>query len=139
MKQLFVVLLLAAPIWAQNGGVVPPPDIAGSAKDIAGAPARAQTQAAQTEQIRQQTELLKQQTEALKQQNALLEQQRKATLDLGQFLVPVRKPRVDDIDAATGKPRFATYAEYEDAKDEWVIEEAIRRFMVIQAASASRK
>lgn len=135
---ILVVCVLCVGCFAQNGGTVPPPDIVGAAGDIASAPVRAQTQAAQAALIRQQTELLKQQTEALKQQNALLEEQRKAASIAArspEFLSPVRKPRIDDIDAATGKPRFATYADYEDAKDEWIIEEAIRRFEATEASS----
>ena len=139
---LFAVVILSASAWAQNGGVVPPPDIAGSGQSIAEAPARAQAQAAQTATIRQQTELLKQQTEALKLQNALMEQQQKAALLASQapqqFIPAVRKPRIDDIDAGTGKPRFASYADYEDAKDEWLIEEAIRRFEALEAAKVKQ-
>jgi hypothetical protein len=68
---------------------------------------------------------LKQQTEALKQQNAFMEQQQRAALLAApaptQFIPAVRKPRIDDIDTLTGKPRFGSYAHCEDAKDEWLI------------------
>ena len=128
MRQILIVIVLGVAGWAQNGGVIPAPDIAKEAGEVAAAPAKAQSQAAQTALIKQQTQLLKQQTEALKQQNALMEQQK-------QFISAVRKPRIDDIDAVTGKPRFATYAEYEDAKDEWLIEEAMRRFEALHPSS----
>lgn len=114
MKSILIVITLSVAGWAQ----VPAPDIAKSAGEISQAPARAEAQAARTALIRQQTAILKQQSEALKQQA-------KAS---NQFISPIRKPKIDDIDAASGKPRFATYAEYEDARDEWLIEEAVRRF-----------
>lgn len=139
--RILIVALLSVASWAQNtvvviprdGGVIPPPDIAHEAGEIAKAPARAESQAAQTGLIRQQTKLLQQQTEALKQQNALLKQQRESVL-AAQAPKPLiaspelRKPRIEEIDAATGKPRFATLAEYLDARDEWLIAETLRRF-----------
>ena len=131
MRTVLFVIVLSAAGLAQNGGVIPPPDIVGTARDVAEAPARAQSQAAQTALIKQQTQLLKEQTEALKQQNALMEQQRKSALLAEQGQKGLRKPRIEDIDTTTGKPRFATYADYEDAKDEWLIEEAIRRFQIL--------
>lgn len=119
MRQIinFVVFLILGSgiAYSQN---IPAPDIANAGGQIANAGNQAAAQAAQTQLIRQQTELLKQQTEALKQQNALLMQQT--------TLVP--KPKITDINPATGLPKFATYTEYEDAKDEWLIEEAVRRF-----------
>jgi hypothetical protein len=135
MKHALLIALLAVAGWAQDTVVIvpqqgiPAPDIAKEAGQIAATPARAQEQAARTKLLQQQAALmkaqadaLKQQTEALKQQNALAAQTPK------QFIPAVRKPRIDDVDALTGKPRFATYADYEDAKDEWLIEEAMRRF-----------
>jgi hypothetical protein len=118
MKSILIVMLLCGAGWAQNGGVIPPPDIVGAVAEGQHAVNQAQEQAARTALVKQQTQLLKQQAEALKQQNAAPTR----------FISAVRKPRIDDIDAATGKPRFATYADYEDGKDEWLIEEAIRRF-----------
>jgi hypothetical protein len=38
------------------------------------------------------------------------------------------KPKIDDVDPKTGKPKYATYAEYEDAKDQWLQDEAVRKF-----------
>lgn len=38
------------------------------------------------------------------------------------------KPKIDDIDPKTKQPKFKTYAEYEDAKDAWLRQEAIREF-----------
>ena len=37
------------------------------------------------------------------------------------------KPKIDDVDDK-GKPKFKTFAEYEDAKDEWLRKETIREF-----------
>lgn len=112
---------------------IPFPDIPGSIAAGQEASRKAQTDAAQTALIKQQTELLKQQTEALKQQKAAL-----ASSQASQRFIPaVRKPRIDDIDAATGKPRFATYADFEDAKDEWLIEEAMRRFEALKPSGAA--
>ena len=121
MKQLLFIILLCVPSWAQNGGVVPAPDIAGSINQSQQTSNQTRMTAAQVAQLRQQTALLKQQTEMLKQQNELMK-----------VSTAARKPRIDDIDVATGKPRFATYAEYEDAKDEWLIEETLRRFALLQ-------
>jgi hypothetical protein len=142
MKRILIVMLLCGAGWAQNGGVIPPPDIVGAARDISEAPARAQAQAAQTRLIQQQTALLKQQTDAMREQNALLKQQQAPPVAVQvpkQFIAAVRKPRIDDIDAATGKPRFATFGEYEDAKDEWMIEEAVRRFQALQPSPSGTK
>jgi hypothetical protein len=135
MKRILALAAFCAVSFAQNGGVIPPPDIANT--DVAGAAQRAYRQGVEAQQIRQQTRLLKEQTDALKRQNALMEQQQKAALvaqdHSQQFIPAARKPRIDDIDAATGKPRFATFADYEDAKDEWLIEEAMRRFEALHA------
>lgn len=38
------------------------------------------------------------------------------------------KPKIDDVDPKTGKPKFSTYQEYLDARDEWNRKEAIREF-----------
>jgi hypothetical protein len=46
---------------------------------------------------------------------------------------------IDDINPATGQPKFASYAEYEDAKDEWLIEEALRRFDALHPARKEQK
>jgi len=84
--------------------------------------------------LRQQTALLKQQTKALKQQNELRKQQQAAALAAPVAPSATRNPRVGDLDTVTGQPKFATFAEYEDAKDEWLIEEAVRRFQALQSA-----
>lgn len=38
------------------------------------------------------------------------------------------KPKIDDIDPKTQKPKYKTFAEYEDAKDAWLRKETIREF-----------
>jgi len=38
------------------------------------------------------------------------------------------KPSIDDLDPKTNKPKFATYQQYEAAKDDWIQSEAIRKF-----------
>jgi len=38
------------------------------------------------------------------------------------------KPKLEDVDEKTGKPKYATYADYENARDEWNRKEAIREF-----------
>lgn len=136
MKRLLIVILLSAASWAQNGGVIPFPNISDSINQSQQTANQTSITTAQTAQIRQQTALLKQQTEALKQQNELTKQQQQAALLAAKTSSSViRKPRIDDVDLATGKPRFATYAEYEDAKDEWLIEETLRRFEALRPAS----
>jgi hypothetical protein len=37
------------------------------------------------------------------------------------------KPKIDDVDAA-GKPKYKSYAEYEDAKDQWLRQDTLREF-----------
>ena len=140
MKTLLIVVLLtlgSGIAYAQNGGVVPQPDIVNAVGQIANAANQSAAQAAQTQLIRQQTELLKQQTEALRQQNALLKEQQQAAL--AARLSAARKPKIDDINPATGLPKFATFAEYEDAKDEWLIEEALRRFEALHPTKKEQK
>lgn len=38
------------------------------------------------------------------------------------------KPKIDDVDPKTSQPKYKTFAEYEEAKDEWNRKEAIREF-----------
>ena len=44
------------------------------------------------------------------------------------------KPKIDDVDAA-GKPKYKNFAEYEDAKDDWLRKETLREFSETQAKS----
>ena len=37
------------------------------------------------------------------------------------------KPKIDDVDRKTGKPKFANYGEYELAKDDWLQQDTIRQ------------
>lgn len=46
------------------------------------------------------------------------------------------RPKIDDVDAKTGKPKFKNFAEYEEAKDAWNRKEAIREFQETSARSA---
>ena len=46
------------------------------------------------------------------------------------------KPKIDDKDEKTGQPKYKTYAEYEDAKDEWLRKETLREFSETSARSA---
>jgi hypothetical protein len=43
------------------------------------------------------------------------------------------KPKIDDVDATTGKAKYANYAAYEDAKDTWLREDTIRQFQETSA------
>lgn len=45
------------------------------------------------------------------------------------------KPKIDDVDPDTGRAKFANYGEYEEVKDAWNRQEAIREF---QNSSANR-
>jgi hypothetical protein len=38
------------------------------------------------------------------------------------------RPKLDDLDAKTNLPKYKTYAEYEEAKDQWLREETLRSF-----------
>jgi hypothetical protein len=37
------------------------------------------------------------------------------------------KPKIDDVDPKTNQPKFKSFAEYEEAKDQWLVEEGERR------------
>lgn len=141
MKRILIVIVfLSAATWGQDAGVIPPPDIVGASQAIAQAPARAQAEASQIALIRQQTALLKQQTEAMREQNAFLQEQQRGALTAGQnpLSTNARKPQIDDVDPLTKRPKFAKYADYEDAKDEWLIEEALRRFEAVYLSNTTK-
>lgn len=129
MKHLLIVMLLSAAGWAQN---IPAPDIVGATNQNINAMNQAQVQAAQAALLRQQAQLLKQQAAALKQQSAVKQQPSLVAAPVPSSMS--RKPRIDDLDPLTKQPKFATFADYEDAKDEWLIEEAMRRFQALQQA-----
>jgi hypothetical protein len=38
------------------------------------------------------------------------------------------RPQIDDVDPKTGKAKYATYADYEAAKDDWLKQETLREF-----------
>jgi hypothetical protein len=38
------------------------------------------------------------------------------------------RPKIDDVDPKTGKPKYANWAEYEEAKDTWLRKQTIREF-----------
>jgi len=38
------------------------------------------------------------------------------------------RPKIDDVDPKTGQPKYASYSDYEAARDEWLQNEAIRKF-----------
>ncbi len=46
------------------------------------------------------------------------------------------KPKIDDKDEKTGQPKYKTYAEYEDAKDEWLRKETLWEFTEASARTA---
>jgi hypothetical protein len=52
---------------------------------------------------------------------------------------PNAKPKPDDIDAKTGKPKFKTWAQYEDAKDAWITKQALREFQETSAKTAKEQ
>lgn len=37
------------------------------------------------------------------------------------------KPKIDELDSRTGKFKYANYGQYEEAKDQWLLEESVRR------------
>jgi len=39
----------------------------------------------------------------------------------------VPKPKIDDVDPKTQQPKYKSYAEYEEAKDQWLLEEGARK------------
>lgn len=57
-----------------------------------------------------------------------------ATLESAGTAQPTPKPKIDEVDPKTGKFRYAKYIDYEEAKDEWLIGEALRRFEVLHPA-----
>ena len=46
------------------------------------------------------------------------------------------KPKIDDVDEKTGKAKYANYSAYEDAKDQWLQDEAVRKFQETSAKTA---
>ena len=40
----------------------------------------------------------------------------------------IPKPKIDDVDPKTGKAKYKNFGEYEDAKDAWLADEAVRKF-----------
>lgn len=58
-------------------------------------------------------------------------------------LAPVKaatpKPRIDDVDPKTNQPRFKTYADYEEAKDAWISEDAVRKVEEKSAKTAKEQ
>lgn len=46
-----------------------------------------------------------------------------------------KRPQIDDVDPKTGKAKYATYAEYENARDEWNRKQTIREFQETSAKS----
>jgi hypothetical protein len=141
MKKILLcaTLVWGSAAWGQSGAYAPV-DIVQSGLQQQQLNQNASVNAAQSALLRQQTELLKQQTEALKQQNELLKQRQQAMLLSAQAASPANpKPKIDDIEPITKQPKYTTYAEYEDAKDEWLIEEAVRRFEARRSAAATQK
>jgi hypothetical protein len=39
----------------------------------------------------------------------------------------VAKPKIDDVDPKTNQPKYKSYADYEEARDQWLLEEGARR------------
>ena len=37
------------------------------------------------------------------------------------------KPKIDDVDPKTNQPKYKSYAEYEEAKDQWLLDEGARK------------
>jgi hypothetical protein len=51
---------------------------------------------------------------------------------------PLPKPKIDEVDPATGKPKYATFGEYEDAKDVWNRQETIRELQALHPVAAKK-
>jgi hypothetical protein len=49
------------------------------------------------------------------------------------------KPKIDDVDPKTGKAKYASYGEYEDAKDQWLSDEAVRKFQETSAKTEQQR
>lgn len=49
------------------------------------------------------------------------------------------KPKIDDVDEKTGKAKYATFAEYEDAKDAWLLDEGARKYQETNEKSAKER
>lgn len=46
---------------------------------------------------------------------------------------PDARPKIDDVDPKTGKPKYATYGEFETAKDDWLLNAGLRKFQEEQS------
>lgn len=51
-----------------------------------------------------------------------------AAADANKATAAAPKPKIDDVDSKTGKAKYATYDEFQDARDEWNRKEAVREF-----------
>jgi len=49
------------------------------------------------------------------------------------------KPKIDDVDSKTGQPKYKTYADYEDARDEWLRKDTLREFQETSAKTAKEQ
>jgi len=49
------------------------------------------------------------------------------------------KPKIDDVDPKTNQPKYKSYADYEEAKDAWNRQEAIREFQQTSEKSAQER
>lgn len=49
------------------------------------------------------------------------------------------RPKLDDVDPKTGKAKYANYAEYEAAKDQWLIDEGVRRSQEANSKTAQEQ
>jgi hypothetical protein len=49
------------------------------------------------------------------------------------------KPKIDDVDPKTGKPKFATFADYEEAKDKWLADDTLRKFQETSAETQRKQ
>lgn len=43
------------------------------------------------------------------------------------------RPKIDDVDPKTGQPKYASYSDYESARDEWLQNDSIRKFQETQS------
>lgn len=49
------------------------------------------------------------------------------------------RPKIDDVDEKTGQPKYKTFPDYEAAKDQWLQDEAIRKFQETQSKTEKER
>ena len=121
---------------AANQGDAPPASEQQETEDDASKAAASATAPTQRKSRWQQRE---DEVKKLREENARLKSQPSQTQQRSESAQPspaateteapkaTDKPKIDDIDPKTKQPKYKNYAEFQDAKDQWLLDEGVRR------------